>query len=260
MQTALSYKIDRPKLLWLIGAAALLFAILTAATKRKSVRIKELKIDITHLEAGSDFIKEADIKTILKRGFEDDIRDMALNRLDMARVVKVLEKDPFIEKAKTFIDANNALNIQIIQREPVLRVLDENGLNYYLDKTGFRIPPSKYFSARVPVATGAIPPYVTDFLTKKNYVLTDLFKLSQRIMQDEFLNPLVQQIYVNAAGEFTLIPILGDQKIILGNLNGLEDKLARLKVFYDQAIPYEGWNKYETINLKYGNQIVCKRN
>ena len=34
----------------------------------------------------------------------------------------------------------------------------------------------------------------------------------------------------------------------------------RLKVFYKEAIPYEGWNQYDEINLKYKKQIVCNKN
>ena len=253
------YNIDKTKIYWVTGIVIVLFIIMTALGKRNNGRVKEIIVSIQPLQGGSDFIKEADIKTIVKRGFEEDLKDFPVGRVDVARVERVLQQDPFIQKAEAFVDANNALNIKITQKEPLLRVIDENGLNYYLDKTGFQIPPSKYFSARVPVATGAIPPYVVDFLTKKRYALKDLFALTKRIVGDDFLNALVQQIYVNPAGEFTLIPILGDQKILIGSLDHLEDKFSRLRIFYDQALPYEGWNKYETINLKFEGQIVCKR-
>ncbi len=260
MSSGLTYKFDKGKMFWVAGAGLLLLTIMAAATNRSMSRVKEVIVHIQHLQSGNDFIKEADVRTIVKRGLEENLKDMPLNRVDAARVERVLQQDPFIKKAKAYMDANNALNINIIQREPILRVIDENGLNYYLDTAGFRTPPSKYFSSRVIVATGAIPPYSSDFLSKKKYALKDLFILTQRILQDEFLSAMVQQIYVNPAGEFILIPILGDQKIILGNLDRLEDKLSRLRVFYDQASPYEGWNTYETVNLKFEGQIVCRRN
>jgi len=259
MSSNAKYVIDRAKIFWVVGIVLVLLTIMSAMTKRKVSRVKDIAVQIQHLESGNDFIKEGDIKTIVRRGFEDDLRDLPVGRIDVGRVGRVVSQDPFILHADAFVDANNVLNIKVIQREPMLRIIDENGLNYYLDKTGFRIPPSKYFAARVPVATGTIPPYSVDFLDKKKYVLKDLFLLTQRILKDEFLSAMVQQIYVNAGGEFTLIPILGDQKIILGSIDRLEDKLARLRIFYDEGLPYEGWNKYETINLKFAGQIVCKR-
>jgi cell division protein FtsQ len=32
--------------------------------------------------------------------------------------------------------------------------------------------------------------------------------------------------------------------------------MNKLRLFYEQAIPKIGWEKYEIINLKYKNQIV----
>ncbi len=42
-------------------------------------------------------------------------------------------------------------------------------------------------------------------------------------------------------------------------LDDYETKLQNLKLFYDQAIPIVGWEKYSVISLKYKNQIVCTK-
>jgi cell division protein FtsQ len=39
----------------------------------------------------------------------------------------------------------------------------------------------------------------------------------------------------------------------------VREKFEKLKIFYREAIPYEGWDKYEEINLKFKRQIVCKK-
>ena len=39
----------------------------------------------------------------------------------------------------------------------------------------------------------------------------------------------------------------------------VESKFEKLKVFYKEAMPYEGWRKYDEISLKYNGQIVCKK-
>jgi cell division protein FtsQ len=171
----------------------------------------------------------------------------------------VLEQDPFVENAETFVDVKGNLNLKIYQRQPILRVIDNNNLNYYLDKNGVKMPLSKYYSARVPIITGAVPPYVNDFLKQKKYALKDVFYLVQRLNADVFFAPMIQQIVIDAAGEFTIIPILGDQKIRIGTLDDLDEKLERLKIFYKEAMPYEGWRKYRSISVKYKGQIVCKK-
>jgi cell division protein FtsQ len=64
---------------------------------------------------------------------------------------------------------------------------------------------------------------------------------------------------VSSNGDIMMTPLIGDQVIILGTARKLDDKLNRLRIFYKEAIPHEGWRKYSTINLKYSGQIVCKK-
>ena len=37
------------------------------------------------------------------------------------------------------------------------------------------------------------------------------------------------------------------------------DKFNRLKVFYKEGMPHEGWEKYNTIIVKYEGQIVGRK-
>jgi cell division protein FtsQ len=254
------YRVSRRKMSGVIVGFLLVLLVLLLIFRKKGSDVKDIVVDITHLSDGeSDFIKEKDIKEIVKRAFEADLSMAKVGQVDVKRVEAILEKDPFIENAESFIDASSNLNIKITQREPILRVIDNNGLNYYLDKLGTRMPLSKYFSVRVPIVTGAVPPHVNDFLERKKYGLKDVFLLVQRLNADPFFAPMIQQIIVDASGEFTLIPILGDQKIRIGTLDNLDEKLERLKTFYKEAMPYEGWKTYRTISVKYKNQIVCKK-
>lgn len=59
--------------------------------------------------------------------------------------------------------------------------------------------------------------------------------------------------------EVELIPRVGRFRIVLGSLDDFEEKLNKLRLFYDQAIPKVGWDKYSVIDLKYKNQIVCTK-
>jgi cell division protein FtsQ len=252
------YRVNRRKMGGVVLGFFLIALIMFFTLRKKSSSVKDIVVDITHLSDGeSDFIKEKDIQLIIKRAFEADLSLSKVGAVDVKRVEAVLETDPFIENAEAFIDASS--NLKITQREPILRVIDNNGLNYYLDKYGIRMPLSKYFSARVPIVTGAVPPHVNDFLLRKKYGLKDVFLLVQRLNADPFFAPMVQQIVMDASGEFTLIPILGDQKIRIGTLDDLDEKLERLKIFYKEAMPYEGWKTYRSISVKYKNQIVCKK-
>ena len=59
--------------------------------------------------------------------------------------------------------------------------------------------------------------------------------------------------------EIELVPRVGNHIIYLGKLEHFEDKLKRLKTFYEKGLNQVGWNKYSRISLEFGNQIICTK-
>lgn len=246
-----------------VGQLALVFLVaslvISAVARKGASSASGLSVSIEPLEGGHLLVDEKDILVTIERSFGFELEGLPLATIDVGRLERVLEEDPFILDANVYIDARNQINIEVEQREPVLRVIDNNGLNYYLDDSGLKMPLSKHFTARVLVATGNIPPHVPDFLTRKKHTLKDLFELARKLREDPFFDALFDQVYVSNQREYTLVPKVGDQKVILGPYENIDEKLRNLKVFYQEAVAYEGWQKYRTINLKYRGQVVCKR-
>ncbi|MDV7400600.1 hypothetical protein RZS08_54800, partial [Arthrospira platensis SPKY1] len=69
---------------------------------------------------------------------------------------------------------------------------------------------------------------------------------------------LIEQIYVSN-GKILLAPKVGNYKIVLGTVDDLDEKFRRLRIFYDEVVPYQGWRRYKTVNLSYKGQIVCEK-
>lgn len=244
---------------WVAFLALVAVILYSAIGKKKNSFADGVEVVVNPLESGDKLISERDVRQALLRSFGNTLEGTELALLEVERMERVLEEDPFVLDAEAYVDQHNVLHMTITQREPLVRVLDNNGGNYYLDRNGAKMPASKNFAARVIVATGNISAYTPEFLKKKKSSLKDLFNLTQTVLKDDFTASFIQQIHVNNAGEFILVPLIGDQKIVLGSTRRLDDKLNRLKVFYQEGMPYEGWRKYETINLKYSGQVVCRR-
>jgi len=244
-----------------LGILSVVFTtiLLIAAVNRKSgAYVNEVIINVKKDKINKNFIGEDDIKKQILKGYGNSIRGILIKNLSLFNLEEIVETDPFVKNANVFIDANNNLHIEVDQRQPVLRIIDNSGNNYYLDENGIKMPISKLFAARVVVATGNIPPYTTDFLQKENYTLKSLFQLNQIVEADDFLRSLVSQIHIDRKGDILLIPIVGTQKILVGDLSNIEHKIENLKKFYQKVMPVEGWRKYNLINLKYKGQVVCK--
>ncbi|MEL6989041.1 MAG: cell division protein FtsQ, partial [Bacteroidota bacterium] len=90
-------------------------------------------------------------------------------------------------------------------------------------------------------------------------VLKDLFELLHYIDRDDFLKPLIEQVYVDQKKEYILIPKIGKENILLGSMDYYETKFENLEIFYKEGLRNVGWNKYKSIDLSIENQIICEK-
>lgn len=238
----------------LIGA----MIVLSAVNHRKSSAVKGVEVDIKPLPNGDLLMQPVDVTELIHKAFGYEFQSRSVRTVEIERLEKVLEKDPLVQDAEVYLDARDFVRVSVTQREPVIRIIDKDGWNYYLDKNGKRMPLSKHFTARVVVATGSIPAYVPDFLQRERHILRQLFLLSQDLRNDAFLSAMIGQVFVSSNGDFILAPLIGDQKIVFGKYEDAKEKMQNLKIFYREAMPYEGWRKYRSIDVRYRGQVICK--
>ncbi|MEO1258728.1 MAG: hypothetical protein AAFZ15_08015 [Bacteroidota bacterium] len=245
----------------IVGGAALLILLITAAASRKKeLPIEATVVNVDPLAGGHWLIDSADVIQIIERSFGMPLNEQAAGLIDEERVERILEEDPFVKNAEVLIAANSQVKINIEQRVPILRIFDNLGAQYYLDEYGNRMPLSPHFTARTLVATGDIQPHTPAFFERDRHEFKDLFELAKYILADKFWNAMIEQIYFNKRGEFVLIPKIGDQTIIFGKYEDVDDKFFRLKTFYEKAMNKEGWKKYHSIDLRFEGQVVCEKN
>jgi len=248
------------RIAWVGGAFLTIVLIAAAVERKKELAISATDVVVVPLESGALLIDSLDVIKIIERSFGMPLDEQAAGVVDVSRVERVLEEDPFVKNAEVAITANSKIIIQVEQRQPILRVMDNLGAQYYLDLDGARVPLSKHFAARTLVATGNIPPHTPDFLKKKNHPMKDLYDLTNFILDDPFWKAMFEQVYVNSRSEFVLVPKIGDQAILLGKWGpDAADKFRRLKIFYQEDMGREGWQKYHSIDLRYKGQVVCER-
>ena len=164
------------------------------------------------------------------------------------------------------------MKVEVVQRTPVLRVINKDGESYYIDSQARLMPLNENYTARVLVATGEIfEPYSrrnqftvdqigSSRLFSEVSVLDDLLKVTRYINRDSSLTSLIHQVYVNKERELELFPAVGNHRIIFGDANNIAEKFNKLKLFYTQGLnKTDTWNKYATINIKFKNQVVCTK-
>jgi cell division protein FtsQ len=89
-------------------------------------------------------------------------------------------------------------------------------------------------------------------------VTAQFFKFFQIIEEDKFLQAIIAEIDLSASGDVVIYPQIGKQYFILGDLEDLEYKILKMKIFYKNILPVKGWNFCEKVNLKFKDQIITE--
>jgi len=173
-----------------------------------------------------------------------------------------------IEKAEIFKTSGGKIVMEIQQRNPIIRIIDVNNQSYYIDDKGYIMRITGKYTSHVPVANGLIGvpsgfKKSLDVMTLqkggKRSILAELYQLALYIENHEFWKAQIQQVYVNNKRDFELIPRVGSHVILFGDISNCEEKFNNLESLYINGLNAVGWNKYETINLKYKGQVICTK-
>lgn len=243
---------------WVLCVSGMLVLLGAAISHQQQLSFQTINVNIDESN-GVLFLAKEDVISLL---LDDQINIQQPKPIDQVNYIKlerVIENNPYVENAELFVDAYGIIQINIQQRTPILRVINNQGVGYYLDEHASKMPLSSKFTARVPVATGNILAGAENENKNDSVTQQKLFVLAGFIYRDPFLTSLIEQIVVNNQREFELIPKIGNHSILLGDVDGLQEKFTKLKVFYKDGLNHVGWNGYSQVNLKYKNEVYCKK-
>jgi len=238
---------------WAICLGGLVVLMSFIEFKKSGVFCKAVKI---YIPGNQYFIDKEEVDHILKV-HKHQLVGRNMESINLHALENKLKANPFIESAKVYADMDGVIKVEISQRQPVMRMMNQAGQDFYIDQNGLKIPMSSNFTAKVLVANGFIDEvYGGKLDTLHTDIAKQLYKTVQFINKDSLWIAQIAQLYVNTNHEIELIPRVGANRILLGNADSLENKFHNLLVFYKQALPQVGWDRYKIINIKFANQVV----
>lgn len=255
--------------IWTVLITGLAVLLGFSSLSHKKILCKNIDIKIEYNNADTFLKIESIQKDISSKG--DLIIGKSLDEINTSRIEDILGKNPYIKEADAYTTVEGYLKISVLQRIPIVRIINRSNEGFYIDSEGLLMPLSSESTTRVLVASGNIKDSYSlnkkiqtdrkdknpNELVSKN--LQNIFHLAQYIDNDAFLKTMIEQVYINRNDEIELIPKIGNQLIIFGNINEMEEKFNKLKALYKDGFKKTGWNKYKTINLKYKNQVICSK-
>ncbi len=234
-------------IVWLGVFVYLGIALSFTERMEKTQAVDNIKIEIVDSSEIQFVDKEAVIAKLKSHGFR--INGILVDSINRSAISEVVHDITGVKPASVFYTPDNDLHIRIWQCRPIVRI-KSGRQDYYLDEDSTVLQFSTKYSPRVIVMTGNI-----DLQIAQN----TLFGIARHINEDPFYSSLIQEIHINDKQFLEIIPRIGRHRIYMGEADDYEWKLNKLKAFYEKAIPNLGWDRYSSIDLRYGDQVVCKK-
>ena len=218
-------------------------------------------VNFTLLEVSPahSLLDSLDVQYPFRKLYPDSLQGLILDSISLEAIETEYNNNPFVKECRAYIDKHYMLQVELVERIPLLRIYSYNGGDYYIDRDGISMPVSDHYTPRTMLATGKIPLLPLDNSVDSSQIHYDLFKTAKAIEEDEFMAGYVNEIHVNESGQIVLYPLVGDFTIRLNNTVQIEDKFENLKIFLRDGLSRIGWDKYSELVIGYENQIIGKK-
>ncbi|MGW8314650.1 MAG: cell division protein FtsQ/DivIB [Bacteroidales bacterium] len=240
-------------LTWILIAAWFVVVLGFVSGEADKVVCNRIDVELTDT-ALSRFVTVPDIREMLSSS-GIPLQGYTMSQIDSRNLERTLEENPYIGNAEVSKDISGRLEVMVEQRVPLVRIMPDGRSGFYLDREGHRLPLSEHFTPKTLLVSG----HVNDQEAEGGHQLQEILEFSTYLSDHPFWKAQIVQIYVDRRGEYELIPRVGAHQILLGSMDHWEQKLRNLELLYRQGLSRYGWNTYETINLKYTNQVICSK-
>ena len=200
--------------------------------------------------------------------------------VNLTEFEKIVDKYPYLEDADV-INNRGTLIIKAKQEKIIAKIFNQNNEPFLLAESGKLVPSSNNTAGRIVVANGSILyKYVENYRVKETKdtskaktntpkyqnTLYSIWRMARFIENDPFWKAEIGQIYINEKQEIELIPTVGEHVVLFGRIKQQEDadaviaeRFSNLKNIYVHGFRITGWDKYKTINLKFGAEVPCEK-
>lgn len=238
--------------MWLVIGSGMVTLLAAAMRKQKSERCSGYSITIVGKEKNI-FIDEREVLRMMAEGVKGKLKGQRVALIDLRSLEQKLENNVWIRDAELYFDNNAVLHVTITERVPIARLFNSSGKSFYLDKEGKLLPLPEKLRTVVPVFTGFTG---GKKLTRKDKkVLEEISTAANFINENPFWTAQVAQIDITDKGELEMVPAVGNHIVKLGKGDYVE-KFRRLFVFYRNVLSKTGFDKYQSIDVRFAGQVI----
>lgn len=240
---------------WILVIFFFLYCSINAVHVKQEEVCKSVSFKI---ENGDDnyFIEVEDLNKELIEG-KFNLVGRKITDINFKKVELNISKNEYLEKAMMYKSITGNIVIEVTPMNPILRVVANNGMNYYVSDQWKFVPISPKYTKKVILITGDITNIVHADNSRDSAFNMELKQLANFIVNNKFWTSMIDQIHIDQGNKIKLITSVLEPTIIFGQVDeNMERKFKKIEVFLNKCLPIIQNNKYEALDITFKNQVL----
>jgi cell division protein FtsQ len=243
----------RKYIAWGLPACFLVAMVIYSQTVLKAQICKGIEIVFINGDK-YPFLKAKEIEQLATSNTSLTLAGTKLSNIDLHQIEKNVQAHPSIATCEANLTHGEKVQLTITYKKPIARLIYNFDFpSKYVDASGKLFNTSHNYTAKVPIISGK---FIDQSCTKT--LPASLAKLLNRIESEQFWKSQIASIYIDDTTNIEMVPLIGSHMIAYGSPHQIENKLAKLKLFYQNIYGSPETAHYTSVSVAYDGQIVCK--
>jgi len=221
---------------------------------------REIKVTILD-STRNRFVSKDEVKELI---ISEGITPMEsrLKHINHYELEEIINNKTAVKISQVSYSRKGILRVDVEQRRPILRLETESG-GFYMDETAYIFPLIRSFTSYVPVVTGRVPLKLpAGFRGEANLSdrwTSSMYNMALYLESNSHWSSFIEQMHIDSSGVMFIVPRVGTTEVVFGDPENYLLKFQKLQAFYNKVVPAEGWDRYSKVDLRFSNQLVCKK-
>ena len=164
-------------------AAGYLLLAITAFNRRAAGQVCTGLELLIKDSLNASFITSKELQSLLDKEGLNPV-GKKLDEVNTRQMEAALDKHTLIDAAECYKTPGGKVCVEVIQRIPILRIMSDNGEDYYIDNKGHEMPTSTKCTAHLAVVTGHV---------SKEFAARELYPFGLFLQENDFWNILFEE-------------------------------------------------------------------
>lgn len=191
------------------------------------------------------YVTEGELNRLLEKEGQYPV-DKAIRNISLQGIERAIRAHDLVRTTECYLTPRKEVRVRLTQRVPLLRVMTASD-TYLIDEDRQVMPAMAVVKDSVLVVRGAVGVQIASGA---------LGDFAEWLQTNKYWRERVRYVYVQSPQMVYLYLRGGLPRVVLGNMQGYERKLAKLRTFLDEGTEAMAGKKYTELDVRFRGQVV----